>query len=231
MRSSFPHELTEWLAQLDGIAAPPDAEYLYSASGDPGRLRRANLLHYLSFMVEQQPTTMFIGEAPGYRGTTVTGVPFMSITELSARPGLISASDDGDGFEIPLGSSPTREATSAAMWKTLRSLPGQLPLLWSSYPNHPFEPGNPLSNRAPRPAEVAAGVELAMRLAGIFDIRRFVAVGRIAQNTLAKRGVEAIAVRHPAQGGSLIFDAQVKALLGKPQDWPETAGWPLSTLD
>jgi len=44
---------------------------------------------------------------------------------------------------------------------------------------------------------------------------RLVAVGRKAQGALAENGIEALAVRHPAQGGAALFTAQVKALAQK----------------
>ena len=39
-----------------------------------------------------------------------------------------------------------------------------------------------------------------------------VAVGRKAQGALALAGIEAIAVRHPAQGGAKQFTEQLRAL-------------------
>ena len=41
---------------------------------------------------------------------------------------------------------------------------------------------------------------------------RVVAVGRKAQGALALAGIEAVAVRHPAQGGAKQFTEQVRAL-------------------
>ncbi|MEK6344378.1 MAG: hypothetical protein V4737_11145, partial [Curtobacterium sp.] len=41
---------------------------------------------------------------------------------------------------------------------------------------------------------------------------RVVAVGRKAQGALALAGIDAVAVRHPAQGGAAQFTAEMRAL-------------------
>jgi hypothetical protein len=198
-----------FLAELDAIETPDDAEFLFDGASPEGTLRRHNLLHYVELMGQIRPTVMLIGEAPGYRGHTVTGVPFMSLRELSARPGLITGRAEGDGFRLPDDPVANWEASSAVVWKTLARWRGPLPLIWSSYPNHPFHRGSPLGNRTPRPAEVRAGIPIALELARAFSIETFVAVGRKAQGALAENGVHATAVRHPAQGGAVLFAEQL----------------------
>jgi hypothetical protein len=207
-------DLTGWLEGLDALHSSDDAEYLYDWRTDGGGLRRANLLRYLELLAEREPSTMVIGEAPGYRGTTVTGIPFTSIRQLQTRPGLITRADAGDGFRMPDTPSALWEASSGAMWQALSLAPdGALPLLWSAYPNHPHDRGNPLTNRKPRPAEVALGAPIALELGRLFGIRNFVAVGRTAEAALGKAGLTVTAVRHPSQGGARIFADQMRELL------------------
>jgi hypothetical protein len=104
------------------------------------------------------------------------------------------------------------EASSGIVWRALATWRGPLPLLWGVYPNHPFVRGNRRSYRAPRPAEVRAGTPVALTLAETFGIETIAAVGRKAQGAMASVGVEAPALRHPAQGGALIFAAQLREL-------------------
>jgi hypothetical protein len=61
---------------------------------------------------------------------------------------------------------------------------------------------------------VRSGVPIALALMRETGIRRVVAVGRKAEHALAAAGVEATAVRHPAQGGAALFAAQM-AVLGR----------------
>ncbi|MER6221073.1 hypothetical protein ABT189_10845 [Streptomyces sp900105755] len=76
-------------------------------------------------------------------------------------------------------------------------------------PNHPHEPGRPGTNRPPRASEIAQGTPIALASSAAFRIQTIVAVGRKAQEALARKGVEAPPVRHPAQGGARIFATQL----------------------
>ncbi|MFF2996602.1 uracil-DNA glycosylase [Streptomyces sp. NPDC057950] len=189
---------------LHALPQGDDAQFLYGR-GAAGRLRERNLRRYLELMDRIRPRMLLIGEAPGYRGHAVTGLPFMSVAQLRARPGLITGDPDGDGFEIPVDPPALSEASSTVVWRTVAALRGPLPMFWPVYPNHPHEPGRPATNRPPRAAEIAAGTPVALALAAAFRITTVVAVGRKAQGALARNGVTAIPLRHPAQGGARIF--------------------------
>ncbi|WP_329133757.1 uracil-DNA glycosylase [Streptomyces sp. NBC_01476] len=204
-------DLHRFLETVRALPAPPDAEALYGPQ-DPGPLRSRNLLHYLELMREIAPKVLLVAEAPGYRGMTVTGVPFMSVRQLTTRPGPLTGRPEGDGFEVPADPAAQWEASSAAVWGALAGWRGRKPLLWGIYPHHPYVPGDPLTNRTPRAAEVAAGAPVALALAAVYGITSLVAVGRKAQGALAAAGIDAPAVRHPAQGGARIFTEQLAAL-------------------
>jgi len=196
---------------LAEVPVPGDAEYLYGPD-DLGRLRERNLRRYLDAVGE--PRVLLLAEAPGWRGMTVTGVPFVSVREVTAareatvptRAALLS------GLELPQEPAAMWEASSAVVWSTLAGWRGPLPLSWPIYPHHPFVAGDPRTNRTPRPAEVRAGTPVALELARSFGIETIVAVGRKAQGALAAEGVAAPAVRHPAQGGARLFAEQLIAL-------------------
>ncbi|MGV9706888.1 uracil-DNA glycosylase [Streptomyces sp. NPDC003483] len=193
---------------LHALPGTDDATFLYGRDAD-GRLRERNLRRYLELMDSARPRMLLIGEAPGYRGHAVTGIPFMSVAQLRARPGLITGGPDGDGFEIPVNPAALSEASSTVVWRTVAALRGPLPMFWPVYPNHPHEPGRPDTNRPPRAAEIAEGTPIALALTSAFRIKTVVAVGRKAQDALARNGVTAIPVRHPAQGGARIFATQL----------------------
>ncbi|MFG3585506.1 uracil-DNA glycosylase [Streptomyces sp. NPDC047990] len=193
---------------LHALPGTDDATFLYGRDAD-GRLRERNLRRYLELMDSTRPRMLLIGEAPGYRGHAVTGIPFMSVAQLRARPGLITGGPDGDGFEIPVNPAALSEASSTVVWRTVAALRGPLPMFWPVYPNHPHEPGRPDTNRPPRAAEIAEGTPIALALTTAFRIKTVVAVGRKAQDALARNGVTAIPVRHPAQGGARIFATQL----------------------
>src|SRR6266545_5643593 len=146
-------------------------------------LRRERLGEYLARRAEAP--LMLVGEAAGYRGARVSGLPFTSERQLT-------------------GSGPA-EATATIVHRVLAELGlEEHVLLWNVVPTHP---GTESSNRRPSRAEVELGLPFARRLA---RGRRVVALGRLAEAAL-----EAPYVRHPSHGGAAAFRAQLAAALGR----------------
>jgi uracil-DNA glycosylase len=147
-------------------------------------LRRARLAAYLALRAPAR--ILLVGEAAGYRGARVSGIPFTSERQLTGhRPSEASATVV-QGVLDELGV--THDV-----------------LLWNLVPTHPHEPGNPQSNRRPTRDEVAGGRTFLHRLAGG---RRIVPVGRLAQAELGGPYV-----RHPSHGGAREFRAALVELL------------------
>jgi uracil-DNA glycosylase len=185
---------------IRAVPEPDDAELLFGLD-EPGRLRERNLRRYLE---RPHAPVLLLGEAPGWRGMTVTGVPFTSVREVQA--GVLP------GLDLPPDPQAPWEASSRVFWATMAEWQGPLPLSWPIYPHHPFVTGKPQTNRTPRSSEVRAGGPAALELIRALGIETVVAVGRKAQGALAEAGIEAPAVRHPAQGGARLFTEQVLAL-------------------
>ena len=127
---------------------------------------------------------LLVGEAAGYRGARVSGLPFTSERQLT-------------------GSGPA-ESSATIVHAVLGELgAGHAVLRWNLVPTHP---GTPTTNRAPTRAEIAAGRCFAAELAAG---RRVVGIGR-----LAERALDAPYVRHPSRGGARDFRAGLVQLLG-----------------
>ncbi|PZO57527.1 MAG: hypothetical protein DI639_13395 [Leifsonia xyli] len=189
-------------AALDAVPVEPDAEALYDLGSAEGRLRRSNLQRYLE-RFGPAADTLLVAEAPGWRGMTNTGIPFTSMREL------------GPGYSAPPEPTAPWEASSRVVQAALSDWTGPLPVAWAIFPHHPFVAPDRRTNRTPRPAEVRSGAPVALALLealGGVDRVWVVAVGRKAQGALALAGIEAIAVRHPAQGGATQFTEQLRAL-------------------
>ncbi len=202
-------DLGAFWAALDAVPVADDAEALYSTDSAEGLLRRANLSAYLAHLGGTADTVL-VAEAPGWRGMTNTGIPFTSMRELGTL-----------GFDVLVPPEPTApwEASSRVVHAALQDWSGPLPLAWAIFPHHPFVAGDRLTNRTPRPAEVRSGAPVALALLEALGAARgsghpvrVVAVGRKAQGALALAGIDAVAVRHPAQGGAAQFTEQVRAL-------------------
>ncbi|MFJ4220827.1 uracil-DNA glycosylase [Curtobacterium luteum] len=202
-------------AALDAVPVASDAEALYDGTTAAGRLRRANLATYLD-TVGRTASMLLVAEAPGWRGMTNTGVPFTSMREL------------GPEYLVPPEPTAPWEASSRVVQAVLAEWSGPLPVAWAVFPHHPLAAPDRLTNRTPRPAEVRAGAPVALALldalrtlrtdarpnadGGMESAVRVVAVGRKAQGALALAGIDAVAVRHPAQGGAAQFTAEMRAL-------------------
>lgn len=164
-------------------------------------IRRNNLKTYLSIILESKPSVLLVGEAPGYRGTRRTGVPFSSEKIILTHP-FFTASPE---FKIENLTNPIAEASASVVWRTMDELQF-FPLIWASFPFHPHEPGNDLTNRAPTKEELLLGQASLRLLMELFEIKTVVAVGRAAERTLQEMGVPIVAqIRHPSHGGANYF--------------------------
>jgi uracil-DNA glycosylase len=141
--------------------------------GAGAALRVERLAAYLD--ARRDAEWLLVGEAPGYRGARVSGLPFTSERQLT-------------------GSGPA-EATATIVHRVLADLGlADDVLLWNVVPTHP---GTATSNRAPTRREIAEGRVFADELA---RGRRVIAVGRLAGDALGCDHV-----RHPSHGGAVAF--------------------------
>lgn len=124
----------------------------------------------------REAEVVLVGEAAGYRGARVSGIPFTSERQLT-------------------GSGPA-EATATIVHRVLAQLGVEDEvLLWNVVPTHP---GNETANRRPTRAEVEAASPF---LDELTRGRVSIAIGRLAAEAL-----EAPYVRHPSHGGAAGFE-------------------------
>ncbi|WP_420643009.1 uracil-DNA glycosylase [Candidatus Leptofilum sp.] len=172
--------------------------------------RRHNLQTYLQLMIQQQPKQLLVGEAPGYRGCRLTGIPFTSqhiLATLSTRFGL-----ESNPFQsIPEWTDVNREASATIVWRTINEW-RPLPLLWNVFPFHPHQPNTPKSNRTPKMSEIALGRPFLHHLLHLFPGIKIVAVGKKAAGALARWELTHTAVRHPSRGGAKQFQTGMNTL-------------------
>jgi hypothetical protein len=183
-------------AYVDRLAAARIGETFNQYRRSP--LRRDRLAAYLES--RHEAPFILVGEAAGYRGARVSGLPFTSERQVT-------------------GSGPA-EATATIVHRALAELGLEDDvLLWNVVPTHP---GTATSNRRPTRAEVDASLPYLEELA--FG-RRPIAVGRLAQAVLS-----APYVRHPSHGGADDFRAGLATLVprrtpGPPLVCLQPASW------
>jgi uracil-DNA glycosylase len=203
--------LVEALSQ----AKVSDDAYNQYAHGDANNdARRHNLRLYLQQMAERNPTFLLVGEAPGYRGSRLTGAPFVSRIILARGIPELGLFGTARGYRMTydVGFEKVQgEQSGTIVWSTLAQY-SDIPLIWGSFPFHPHQPGNPLSNRPPRRSEIEMGKIYLREVIEIFAFQHIVAVGNVAHATLHSMGIEAVKIRHPAQGGKNDFVQGIKSL-------------------
>ena len=137
------------------------------------RLRRDRLADYLAR--HAHAAILLVGEAAGYRGARVSGIPFTSERQLT-------------------GNGPA-EATATIVHRVLGDLGLEHDvILWNAVPTHP---GTETSNRAPTADEIRDAQPFLEELA---RGRHVIAIGRVAA-----RATGAPYVRHPSHGGAFAF--------------------------
>lgn len=206
--------LESFIEQLGAANPGPNSFNPFDGSREDNALRRLNLEKYLRKMANREPKVLLLGEAPGYRGMRITGVPFTDRRFLlgngSSCFGLFGPHE---GYAVPSDlPSIMNEPTAAVMWRTLTEL-DFLPLLWSAYPFHPHRPGLPMTNRTPTAAQSASGRLHWQALAELFSIKSIVAVGNVSHRSILLSGGSAPKVRHPAHGGNVKFKEGLEELL------------------
>lgn len=172
---------------VDALASASfGSAFNFYREGDRARLLCDRLRSYLGS--RQRARLLLVGEAPGYRGARVSGIPFTSERQLT-----------GSG---------AAEATATIVHRVLAELGLETEVvLWNTVPAHPHVPGRPDTNRRPTRVEVEAGRPFVAALA---RGRRVVAVGRVAGDAL---GTEWI--RHPSRGGAAAFrDGLLQSAVG-----------------
>ena len=202
---------------IQRLAATPvadDATNQYAAGDNPyNALRRANLLRYLTDIYERRARVALIGEAPGYRGMRLMGIPFGSrriVTQGLPALGLFGVERGYVDVPEPGFEAINAEQSGTIVWGTLSEL-GIAALTWGAFPFHPHRLGEPLTNRAPRTPEVATGVPFVRELLDIFQPEKVIAVGNVAHRQLTALGIPSAKIRHPAQGGKNDFVAGLRA--------------------
>ena len=191
------------------LASRPHTEGTFNPYRCP--LARHNLTRYLT-QVFNQPgrTLLLVGEALGYRGGRLTGIPFSSerLLREAPHPFLRSLRDQLDV------AGDTSEATATMVWGALAGK-RKVPLFWNAFPFHPHRPGEPDSNRAPSRREIEESKVYLQKLAQLYRPARIAGLGQkgalAAERALP--GKKVILIRHPSYGGKAEFEDGMKRLL------------------
>ena len=83
-----PDAIDGFLERLAAGGSGPNSVNPFDRSRGDNAVRRRNLTRYLEQLSERRPATLLVGEAPGYRGMAITGVPFTNTVPSRANSGM-----------------------------------------------------------------------------------------------------------------------------------------------
>jgi len=203
-----------WGVIADSLFGRGSSEDLFNPYGDrvdgldlgnAVEIRRANLATYLA-SYRESPSLFLLAEAPGPRGCRFSGVP------ITAEAQLLDPGFPIRGERSSAGGEPRTEYSAGIFWRLLAPVWPHF-LVWNAVPLHPHRPGEPLSIRTPRTSEIREFEPLVRDLVRILEPSKVLAIGRKAEQSLQRSGIESTYVRHPSQGGATLFAAGVSAAL------------------
>ena len=201
-------EIDELIRVLTKQEDSPQLENQYLGESPEARIRRQNLRRYLLQMQARKPGILLLGEAAGYKGCGITGIPFTSERVMASNPFF----KDAEFQCLHADAALVSEISATIVWGVLDKCQ-VLPLLWNIFPFHPHRTGNKQSNRTPDRDELEKGVFYVQLLLRIFPVKKIVALGRKAESKLRDLGLEPDYVRHPANGGKRRFEKGIKNIL------------------
>lgn len=168
-------------------------------------VRRANLERYLSAVIDRGVESLWLGRDCGYRGGRRTGIALTDEMQLETLQRHFCF----EGINKATIGAPMKERTATEVWRMVREVNANV-FLWNVFPFHPFEQGNPMSNRRHTAREFSECQDVLTGLIQWLRPMRIVALGADAQRALLKLGFSATSVRHPSYGGHLEFAATIR---------------------
>lgn len=186
----------EFVQYLQGIETPNNNSFnfyrqSYRASDDE-LLVSNNLERYLAKMQKLNPTVLLVGEAPGYKGCKLTGIPFTSEYQV------VHDEFFADGFEVLNDKAVDKEISATVIWSVLSQVKNK-PLMWNIYPFHPVDIDG--RNGKPRRCDIKVGLYILELLLQMFNIQEIYCLGRTASDALCYHPLFRGYIRHPSHGG------------------------------
>lgn len=155
---------------------------------------------------------LLVGEAPGYKGCRITGIPFTSGVLIREKQHQIFEKIDQ---HIALEKEES-ENSASFVWQTL-SHTKHYPLFWNAFPFHPHPKGVQNRNRAPNKKELLEGADYLAELVEIFTPVTIAGIGRKGVSSVEKvfPGRDVFYIRHPSYGGKKDFIKGMEQVLNQ----------------
>lgn len=194
---------------LSELSQRKSSESVFNQYQDKNILK--NLKTYIAYLIQYNPNILLIGEAPGYRGCRLTGIPFTSGDVIRNSKHNIFKEI---GSEIVLYQV-ISENTATILWDFL-SMNKSVPILWNAFPFHPHQSGIPESNRKPDSSEIKEGATYLKLIYDLFKPKKLCSLGRVGESILKEVFPEKTItyIRHPSHGGKKDFIKGIQGIDG-----------------
>lgn len=172
-------------------------------------IRRLNLKRYLEVALSYGVESVWLGRDCGYRGGRRTGIALTDEIHLE----ILERHFGIGGMAKATTGGSIKERTATEVWKVIQEVNAKA-FLWNIFPFHPFEAGNPMSNRRHTTREFNECSDLLVCLLELLKPNRIVVLGADAHNAMLRLGFQVSAVRHPSYGGQFEFADAIRKLYG-----------------
>lgn len=200
-----------------------DVDASHDITPDAPQIRREHLRRYLAQRLDIAHI-LLVAEALGYQGGHFSGIPMTSerillggMTHKGIQPKHVMKAHRPRRTSRPLlRPNGFTEPTATIVWGHIlnRGIDPFRVVLWNAFPWHPYHPNRGLlSNRTPTFTELEAGHQSLRTLIELGRFTRILAVGKRAQSQLQALNLDAVPVRHPANGGARAFQTQFDAAI------------------
>jgi len=162
-----------------------------------------NLWHYLNFMLSYQgKRILLVGEALGYKGGKLTGIPFSSgnIIQNYEHPLFNNIRD-----KIKINHLES-ENTAKIVWDYLLTKE-TIPLFWNAFPYHPHPQNELHKNRLPNQMELKQGSIYLQQIINFFEPEIIAGIGNKGYKAIKQLlpDSQINKIRHPSFGGKSEF--------------------------
>ena len=159
--------------------------------------------------IERDVDALWVGRDLGYRGGRRTGLALTDDVNFHKHIARWELEDQS----LPTDGQAVAERSATVVWSILSPIKQRI-FLWNVFPLHPYQLGNPFSNRSHTPAERQAGEGILDALISMIKPKNIVAIGKDAAVSVERLGHDCNHVRHPSYGGQMIFIQQMTELYG-----------------
>lgn len=200
-----------WIKQLLSFRAENCFNPWTDSSMDDARTNgpEARVGRLLAHLSSESVKFCLLGEAPGYQGCRITGIPFTSeaLVVAGSIP-RVPAPNGGLSRRTPAWAEPS----ARVMWKALHQFGiAESTVMWNAFPIQAFEGTDSLSNRTPSGSEFDSGMEVLKGFLDLFPDVCVLCVSDQAGWSLKRLDREYTRVRHPSYGGATHFERGVEA--------------------